>query len=46
VLLIAADIATRVVTTDGPELKLGVFTSLIGTPFFFWLVVRLRKTAP
>ena len=31
---------------DGPELKLGVFTSLLGTPFFFWLVVRLQRTAP
>jgi iron complex transport system permease protein len=45
VLLLAADIATRLVNY-GPELKLGVFTSLIGTPFFFWLVVRLRRTAP
>ncbi|HEX4025023.1 MAG TPA: iron ABC transporter permease [Steroidobacteraceae bacterium] len=44
-LLLAADIATRLVRF-GPELKLGVFTSLIGTPFFFWLVVRLRKAAP
>jgi iron complex transport system permease protein len=30
----------------GPEMKLGVFTSLIGTPFFLWLVVRLKRTAP
>jgi iron complex transport system permease protein len=44
-LLLAADIATRLVHTE-PELKLGVFTSLIGAPFFFWLVLRLRKTAP
>jgi iron complex transport system permease protein len=44
-LLIAADIATRLITL-GPEMKLGVFTSLIGTPFFFWLVVRLRRTSP
>lgn len=44
-LLLAADIATRLVDY-GPELKLGVFTSLIGTPFFFWLVVKLRKTSP
>ena len=45
VLLLGADIATRVIRL-GPELKLGVFTSLIGTPFFFWHVVKLRKTAP
>jgi iron complex transport system permease protein len=44
-LLILADIATRLIHV-GTELKLGVLTSLIGTPFFFWLVVRLRKTAP
>jgi iron complex transport system permease protein len=44
-LLLAADMATRLVDY-GPELKLGVFTSLIGTPFFFWLVVKLRKISP
>jgi iron complex transport system permease protein len=44
-LLLIADIATRLIHV-GTELKLGVLTSLIGTPFFFWLVVRLRKTAP
>ena len=32
--------------TPIPELRLGVFTSLLGTPFFFWLVVRMRKVAP
>lgn len=45
VILLLADIATRVLHF-GPDLKLGVFTSLLGAPFFFWLVVRLRKTAP
>jgi iron complex transport system permease protein len=44
-LLLFADVATRLIPI-GTELKLGVLTSLIGTPFFFWLVVRLRKTAP
>ena len=44
-LLLFADVATRLIHV-GTELKLGVLTSLIGTPFFFWLVVRLRKTAP
>ncbi len=44
-LLVLADIAVREIHL-GPEIKLGVFTSLIGTPFFFWLVVRLRKVAP
>ena len=45
VLLLGADIATRLIRL-GPEMKLGVFTALIGTPFFFWLVVRLRRTSP
>jgi ABC-type Fe3+-siderophore transport system permease subunit len=30
----------------GPEMKLGVFTALLGTPFFFWLVVRMRSVSP
>ena len=44
-LLLCADIAARLVHTN-PELRLGVFTSLLGTPFFFWLVVRIRKVSP
>jgi iron complex transport system permease protein len=44
-LLLSADIATRLVHI-GPEIKIGVFTSLIGAPFFFWLVIRLRRMAP
>lgn len=44
-LLLVADIAARLIHL-GPELKLGVFTSLVGTPFFFWLVVKLKRNAP
>jgi iron complex transport system permease protein len=44
-LLICADIVTRLIVTPN-ELRLGVVTSLIGAPFFFWLVLRLRKVAP
>jgi iron complex transport system permease protein len=44
-LLLIADVATRLIHV-GTEMKLGVLTSLIGTPFFFWLIVRLRNTAP
>jgi len=44
-LLICADIVTRLLTTQN-ELRLGVVTSLIGAPFFFWLVLRLRRVAP
>jgi iron complex transport system permease protein len=40
-----ADIAVRLVPS-GPELMLGVFTSLIGVPFFLWLVLRLRQEVP
>ncbi len=43
--LLCSDIAARLVHTN-PELVSGVFTSLLGTPFFFWLVVRIRKVAP
>ncbi len=44
-LLLCADIVTRLLTTQN-ELRLGVVTSLIGAPFFFWLVLRLRKLSP
>ena len=44
-LLLVTDIAIRVIPTSS-ELKLGVLTSLIGTPFFFWLVLRLRRMSP
>ena len=44
-LLLLADIAVRTIHL-GPEIKLGVFTSLIGSPFFFWLVWRLPRRAP
>jgi iron complex transport system permease protein len=38
-----ADVATRLVSL-GPEIKLGVFISLVGAPFFLWLVLRVRST--
>ena len=39
-----ADVATRFA---GPsQIRLGVFISLIGAPFFLWLVLRLRRTSP
>jgi iron complex transport system permease protein len=42
VLLLAADIAVRIVpsTTD---IKVGVLTSIIGVPFFLYLIVRERR---
>jgi iron complex transport system permease protein len=44
-LLLAADIGTRLLPFE-QELKLGVLTGLTGTPFFLWLVLRLRRVAP
>ena len=44
-MVVLADLATRLVLV-GPELKLGVFVSLVGAPFFLWLVLRLRRTTP
>lgn len=41
-LVLSADLALRILTPAG-ELRLGVVTALIGTPFFVWLVVRSRK---
>jgi iron complex transport system permease protein len=40
-----ADIGTRVIR-PGPELRLGVLISLVGAPFFLWLVLRARRVAP
>lgn len=45
ILLLTADIATRLIPT-AQDVKLGVLTSLAGTPFFIWLVLRLKRTAP
>jgi iron complex transport system permease protein len=41
VLLLAADIVVRLMA-NGPELQLGVLTSLIGAPFFFYLIVNRK----
>jgi iron complex transport system permease protein len=41
--VLAADIAVRVIAPER-DLKLGVLTSLVGAPFFFWLVWRGRRT--
>jgi iron complex transport system permease protein len=41
-LTLAADISVRVIPVR-PELKLGVVTALIGAPFLFSLIYRLRR---
>jgi iron complex transport system permease protein len=44
ILLLAADIAVRLLPIH-PELKLGVVTAIIGAPFLFSLIYRLRQEA-
>ena len=41
-LITIADIGVRLIPSRA-ELMLGVFTSLVGAPFFLWLVMRLRR---
>jgi iron complex transport system permease protein len=43
-LLLLADLAARLLPT-GPELKLGVLTSIVGAPFFLVLVLQMRREA-
>lgn len=42
VLLLAADIGVRLIPSDIP-LKVGVLTSLVGAPFFLWLILKSRR---
>lgn len=44
VLLLLADIGLRLVRVQ-PELKLGVVTAVVGAPFLFSLIWRLRRSA-
>ncbi|MBR3191857.1 iron chelate uptake ABC transporter family permease subunit, partial [Bosea sp. (in: a-proteobacteria)] len=44
ILLLAADTMLRLMPIR-PELKLGVVTALIGAPFLFSLIQRLRREA-
>ena len=41
-LLVIADLLTRVLVS-GAELPIGMLTSLVGGPFFFWLLYRQRR---
>ena len=41
-LVSVADVAVRVASPPSGELLLGVFTAMIGAPFFLWLILRLR----
>jgi iron complex transport system permease protein len=42
-IVLAADIATRTLRF-GADIKLGVFISVVGSPFFLWLVLHMRRT--
>jgi len=42
VLLVLADLMTRTLVS-GAELPIGMLTSLVGGPFFFWLLYRQRR---
>jgi len=44
ILLLSADIAARLLPIH-PELKLGVITAIVGAPFLFSLIYRLRSEA-
>ena len=44
-LLLVADLVARLLPL-AQELKLGVLTGLIGSPFFLWLVWRMQRESP
>ncbi|WP_239459995.1 FecCD family ABC transporter permease [Nocardioides daejeonensis] len=44
VLLVAADLWARTAIVNA-DLPIGMLTSLVGGPFFFWLIRRARRTA-
>ena len=44
IIVLAADIATRSLRM-GSDIQLGVFISVIGAPFFLWLVLHVRRNA-
>ncbi len=42
-LVSVADVAVRVASPPTGELMLGVFTAMIGAPFFFWLILSMGR---
>ena len=42
-LMVLADLLARVMIKPA-ELPVGLITSAIGSPFFLWLIFRMRKT--
>lgn len=45
-LIVGADMATRLISGPGMPLYLGVLTALLGAPFFLWLVRETQRRAP
>ena len=45
-LIVGADMATRLISGPGMPLYLGVLTALLGAPFFLWLVRATQRRAP
>lgn len=45
IIVVLADTATRIIPAGSEPIGLGVFISLIGAPFFLWLVLRIRNDA-
>ena len=43
-LVTAADVLVRSID-PGEQLRLGVVTAMLGAPFFFWLILRIRREA-
>ncbi|MCP4980799.1 MAG: iron ABC transporter permease [Gammaproteobacteria bacterium] len=43
ILLLIADVAVQLLSANG-EMKLGVITSLVGAPFFLFLILKSRNT--
>ena len=43
ILVTLADIVTRTMSVGGIPLNLGVFISLVGAPFFLWLILHVRR---
>jgi len=46
VLIVLADLTTRLMSGPGMPLYLGVLTALLGAPFFLWLVRSTQRNAP
>ena len=42
-MVLAADVSVRLLAPD-EDLKLGVLTSLVGAPFFLWLIYKTRRS--